>query len=40
MTATPSLPDTMRRIRFDGAGGPEVLKLANRPVPVSGPARS
>ncbi|WP_134495254.1 NAD(P)H-quinone oxidoreductase [Microvirga pakistanensis] len=30
------LPDTMRQVRFDGAGGPEVIKLETAAVPQPG----
>lgn len=33
MTVTP-LPDTMRAVTFDGAGGPEVIRVVERPVPA------
>ena len=33
----PALPDTMRAVIAEGGGGPEVLKLAKRPVPRPGP---
>ncbi len=33
----PALPDTMRAVIAEGGGGPEVLKLATRPVPRPGP---
>jgi NADPH2:quinone reductase len=39
MPATPSLPDTMRQIRFEGAGGPEVLTLDTAPLPQPGPGQ-
>ncbi|WP_430910849.1 NAD(P)H-quinone oxidoreductase [Methylobacterium sp. sgz302541] len=34
-----TLPETMRRIRIDGAGGPEVLKIETAPLPVAGPGQ-
>ncbi|GJE58638.1 NAD(P)H-quinone oxidoreductase [Methylobacterium trifolii] len=39
MSATPSLPNTMRQIRFDGAGGPEVIAVETVPVPQPGPGQ-
>jgi NADPH2:quinone reductase len=33
----PALPDTMRAVIAEGGGGPEILKLATRPVPRPGP---
>jgi NADPH:quinone reductase len=35
----PAVPDTMRLVRFEGAGGPEVVRLANGPVPRPGPGQ-
>lgn len=35
----PALPATMREIFFDGAGGPEVIKLRQAPVPSPGPGK-
>jgi NADPH2:quinone reductase len=32
-----SLPDTMRAVIAEGGGGPEVLRIVNRPVPQPGP---
>jgi putative PIG3 family NAD(P)H quinone oxidoreductase len=34
-----ALPSTMREIIFDGAGGPEVIKLREAPVPAPGPGK-
>jgi putative PIG3 family NAD(P)H quinone oxidoreductase len=34
-----ALPKTMREIFFDGAGGPEVIKLREAPVPAPGPGK-
>lgn len=34
-----ALPATMREIFFDGAGGPEVIKLREAPVPAPGPGK-
>ena len=34
-----SLPTSMREIFFDGAGGPEVIKLHEAPVPAPGPGK-
>jgi putative PIG3 family NAD(P)H quinone oxidoreductase len=34
-----ALPKTMREIFFDGAGGPEVIKLRAAPVPAPGPGK-
>jgi len=34
-----SLPATMREVFFDGAGGPEVIKLREAPVPSPGPGQ-
>ncbi|MBE7248056.1 MAG: alcohol dehydrogenase catalytic domain-containing protein, partial [Actinomycetospora chiangmaiensis] len=33
----PSIPATMRQIRFNGAGGPEVIGIETAPVPRPGP---
>ncbi|WP_298352674.1 NAD(P)H-quinone oxidoreductase [Rhodoblastus sp.] len=35
-----TLPKTMREIFFDGAGGPEVIKLREAPVPTPGPGKA
>lgn len=32
-------PETMRQVYFDGAGGPEVIRLGAAPVPVPGPGK-
>ncbi|MFC6049306.1 alcohol dehydrogenase catalytic domain-containing protein, partial [Methylobacterium hispanicum] len=32
-------PETMRQLRYDGAGGPEVIKLETAPVPRPGPGQ-
>lgn len=32
-----AIPETMRQIRFEGAGGPEVIRLVTAPVPRPGP---
>ena len=34
-----ALPTTMREIIFDGAGGPEIIKLHEAPVPAPGPGK-
>ncbi len=34
-----AIPNTMRQIRFEGAGGPEVIRLENAPVPHPGPGQ-
>lgn len=34
-----ALPETMRQIRFDGAGGPEVIRVETAPVPSPGPGQ-
>jgi putative PIG3 family NAD(P)H quinone oxidoreductase len=34
-----TIPDTMRQVRFDGAGGPEVIRLETAPVPRPGPGQ-
>ena len=34
-----ALPTTMREIIFDGAGGPDVIKLREAPVPAPGPGK-
>ncbi|WP_336485551.1 NAD(P)H-quinone oxidoreductase [Methylobacterium nigriterrae] len=39
MSATPTLPETMRQIRFDGAGGPEVMTVETAPLPQAGPGQ-
>ncbi|MCB5177417.1 NAD(P)H-quinone oxidoreductase [Microvirga lenta] len=31
-----AIPETMRQVRFEGAGGPEVIRLENAPVPRPG----
>ncbi|KQQ40631.1 NAD(P)H-quinone oxidoreductase [Methylobacterium sp. Leaf125] len=36
---TASLPETMRQIRFKGAGGPDVLALETVPLPQPGPGQ-
>ena len=33
------IPETMRQIRFEGAGGPEVIRLETAPVPQPGPGQ-
>ena len=33
------LPETMRRIRFDGSGGPEVMAVEEAPLPRPGPGQ-
>ncbi|ACL55506.1 NAD(P)H-quinone oxidoreductase [Methylobacterium nodulans] len=35
----PALPDTMRQVRFNGAGGPEVIGIETAPVPKPGPGQ-
>jgi len=35
----PALPETMREMIFDGAGGPEVIKLREAAVPTPGPGK-
>ncbi|MFO1135664.1 MAG: NAD(P)H-quinone oxidoreductase [Rhodoblastus sp.] len=35
----PALPTKMRQVIFDGAGGPEVVKLAEADVPTPGPGK-
>ncbi|MFG1425256.1 NAD(P)H-quinone oxidoreductase [Roseixanthobacter glucoisosaccharinicivorans] len=35
----PDLPTTMRQIRFEGSGGPEVIRVETAPVPVPGPGQ-
>ena len=37
--ASITLPETMRRIRFGGSGGPEVIALETAPVPSPGPGQ-
>lgn len=37
--ASQTLPDTMRRIRFDGTGGPEVIALETARLPSPGPGQ-
>ncbi|MCC0805681.1 NAD(P)H-quinone oxidoreductase [Methylobacterium sp. W2] len=39
MTSSPDLPETMRQIRFAGAGGPDVLTLGTVPLPQPGPGQ-
>ncbi|WP_019907072.1 NAD(P)H-quinone oxidoreductase [Methylobacterium sp. 77] len=39
MTSSPNLPETMRQIRFAGAGGPDVLTLETVPLPQPGPGQ-
>ncbi|WP_026175730.1 NAD(P)H-quinone oxidoreductase [Methylobacterium sp. 88A] len=39
MTSSPDLPETMRQIRFAGAGGPDVLTLETVPRPQPGPGQ-
>lgn len=39
MTSSPDLPETMRQIRFAGAGGPDVLTLETVPLPQPGPGQ-
>ncbi|MGU3540776.1 NAD(P)H-quinone oxidoreductase [Methylobacterium sp. A54F] len=34
-----TLPETMRQIRFEGAGGPEVIGVETVPLPVPGPGQ-
>ncbi len=34
-----TLPETMRRIRYDGTGGPEVIAVETAPVPKPGPGQ-
>ena len=34
-----ALPDTMRQIRFDGAGGPEVIAIEEVALPKPGPGQ-
>lgn len=34
-----NLPTTMRQVRFEGAGGPEVVTLGEGPVPTPGPGQ-
>lgn len=34
-----ALPETMREVRFAGAGGPEVIRLCEAPVPIPGPGQ-
>ena len=35
----PSLPPTMRAVAISSPGGPEVLKLAEQPIPRPGPGQ-
>ncbi|MFE1600555.1 NAD(P)H-quinone oxidoreductase [Methylobacterium sp. ID0610] len=35
----PAIPDTMRQVRFNGAGGPEVIGIETAPVPKPGPGQ-
>jgi putative PIG3 family NAD(P)H quinone oxidoreductase len=35
----PALPTSMREIYFDGAGGPEVIRMREAPVPAPGPGK-
>ena len=35
----PALPETMRQIRFEGSGGPEVIRVETAPVPRPGPGQ-
>ncbi|MEP9368611.1 NAD(P)H-quinone oxidoreductase [Xanthobacter sp. VNH20] len=35
----PDLPTTMRQIRFEGSGGPEVIRVETAPVPAPGPGQ-
>ena len=37
--ASQTLPETMRRIRFAGTGGPEVIALESAPLPSPGPGQ-
>ncbi|MDI9848216.1 NAD(P)H-quinone oxidoreductase [Rhodoblastus sp. 17X3] len=39
MSTLSALPANMREIFFDGAGGPEVIKLREAPVPAPGPGK-
>lgn len=39
MTTTPNLPPSMRRIRFDGGGGPEVIGIETAALPLAGPGQ-
>ncbi|CAA2107938.1 Phthiocerol synthesis polyketide synthase type I PpsC [Methylobacterium bullatum] len=39
MTSSSDLPETMRQIRFAGAGGPDVLTLETVPLPQAGPGQ-
>jgi putative PIG3 family NAD(P)H quinone oxidoreductase len=34
-----AIPETMRQVRFKGAGGPEVIRLESAPVPKPGPGQ-
>lgn len=34
-----TIPETMRQVQFTGPGGPEVIKLADAPVPQPGPGQ-
>ncbi|MFG1420960.1 NAD(P)H-quinone oxidoreductase [Roseixanthobacter liquoris] len=35
----PDLPTTMRQIRFEGSGGPDVIRVETAPVPAPGPGQ-
>jgi len=35
----PDLPTTMRQIRFEGSGGPDVIRIETAPVPAPGPGQ-
>ncbi|HQS08201.1 MAG: NAD(P)H-quinone oxidoreductase [Rhizobiales bacterium 24-66-13] len=35
----PVLPTTMRQIRFEGSGGPDVIRIETAPVPAPGPGQ-
>ena len=37
--ASATLPETMRRIRYDGKGGPEIIAVETAPVPQPGPGQ-
>ena len=37
--ASPTLPETMRRIHFIGPGGPEVIAIETAPLPIPGPGQ-
>lgn len=34
-----AIPETMRQVRFEGAGGPEVIRIEDAPVPRPGPGQ-